>query len=833
MLIRINAKIVLANEGTTQYEIVRPSDPSPIDSYAISELAEYLKQITGATFPVVDASDINEEKHQIFIGDSEASRSRFGQSIFNNLSAQEWRVRSKKQDLLLLGEGLHGVLSAVYGFLRTLGWEWASLFEYPSFATDSKLTIRLQGRSSTSTTIVKPSVRRGNKPSFLYRSNLVKRASSYYYANGINMDFGRWKAERIRGGSNMAGLDVYEPIFPEVEGFAHNLFDYIPPSSTVSAPYSWIASEQRNMFAANPTWFSQINGVRVSNRQLNFGNTQLRAELTARIKQNIVRLGGGEMLMWLAAMDVPGGFCESSESQALVSQYNAPCGPIIDYLIELCNDLAVTHPGVKIRTLAYRKGQTQEPPALPLGQKLPANLLIEFAAIDDNYFGDWSMDDADLQQTYSDLQGWSAIVHSPENLLCWMYPNAYGTGTNMPVGNIEKVATQMKLMHSAGVRGIYLDHNGLATREQFAELQQFMVHRLLENINQSVTGLIDKGTNFLYGPASDPIKTYLFELEQERKAMQLPAGVRWDSNEVNDATFPYLTVQNIHRWQGYFEQALSLASGQPENIQGNVKRARRELDYATLWKWQQLKAAYPGHAYYESHVAVSERINALLSLPNLPPTTWEASKSVGSSQGVVDRTPATRSNFMSEDFVTLIEVADDSPKPLPSIPGDPTYSQIERLIPKYPWRQSGPTVVKDSEAWLSYGCPVHQPRSPFTFGFWDATALGGLGNTVITRSISSFPSSGYTVFDIGADVTLSSSCNVWFSTASRRTVLDVSHLHIPGGNNVWRIYASIKFNGPTYASVADQMLLPNAKRLHGGTNPTDLVLIDQVILGKV
>jgi hypothetical protein len=264
-----------------------------------------------------------------------------------------------------------------------------------------------------------------------------------------------------------------------------------------------------------------------------------------------------------------------------------------------------------------------------------------------------------------------------------------------------------------------------------------------------------------------------------------------------------------------------LMIGHPANQVNNVKRARRELDYATLLKWRQLKAAYP--LYFTDHLAVSDRITALTSLPNLSPTNWEKSKGT-----LIDRIPAKEASFDREDFVTLIDVAELPPKPLPE-PFAFSGNRIERLIPKYSWRRPGPTVVRDDEAWLSYGCPVHQPRFPFTFGFWDWIRY----STTATRTISTFPVSGYSMFDIGVNVTLSPACNVWFSTGSRVTHVNVGHLYEAQSDNLWRIHASIKFNGPTYSSTVDSTLLPIAKRLHGGQKSQDLVLVDQILLEKI
>jgi hypothetical protein len=79
---------------------------------------------------------------------------------------------------------------------------------------------------------------------------------------------------------------------------------------------------------------------------------------------------------------------------------------------------SVEHSGLESRkTLAYRRSQTQKPPRLPAGEKLPDNLIVSFAPIEDCYFADWTHQDPKIQETYQDLKDWAAITH---HLWAWI-----------------------------------------------------------------------------------------------------------------------------------------------------------------------------------------------------------------------------------------------------------------------------------------------------------------------------------------------------------------------------------------------------------------------------
>ena len=155
----------------------------------------------------------------------------------------------------------------------------------------------------------------------------------------------------------------------------------------------------------------------------------------------------------------------------------------------------------------------------------------------------------------------------------------------MPVGNVERVVTNMRLMHKAGVRGIFLDHHGVNSRSGWSELQAFLVLKLSQDINAETDALISEFLGNAFGPAAPQMQQYLTELEAARKAMTtLPPGVSYKSRNLDDRTFPYLTPTNLHRWQQLFEQ-MDAATAKLPREWDNVRSQRRELDIATLWKW--------------------------------------------------------------------------------------------------------------------------------------------------------------------------------------------------------------------------------------------------------
>lgn len=797
--------LALAHDGATAYVIVTAAEASPVDRYAASELALYLEQMTGADFSLLDATDLAEAVPAIFVGLSTPALARLGDADpLAELGEQEHVWRTYNRDLFLYGKGIHGNLHAVMAFLEDqMGWRWYSVFAHPVLPDQPR--VRLD-----------PFAKRQGF-AYAYRKVDLQRGFDFFYQQGMNMGFDARIDLFARRNMPFEPTWFVSALNDQAYG-SHTLFHYIPPEPGARGADRWPWLEKRDYFGTHPDYFSLWeNGQRVKNRQLCFSHPGLRAELTRNVLTTIERLGG-PLLLSICAQDNPGRFCQCPGCEALESRHGSNGGPLYDYLFELCDLLAERHPGVRIHTLAYRRSQTQKPPVLPAGQMLPANLIVDFAPIEDSYFADWTHSDPSIRETYADLQAWGHITH-PGNLWAWLYPNPWGTGIAMPVGNVKRVATNLRLMHAAGVRGVKTDHCSYHERGGWSELQAYLLYKLCRDLDADVDAIIVEFTDAMYGPSAPLMRTYLDELEAGRLAMRdLPPDVRSASPNLDAITFPYLTVTNIHRWQGYFDRMERALEGRPDREAHNVRRVRRELDFAVLWRWFDLQSAYP--ETYSDHRQIVRRIESVNDAPVPPDPEWE--------RKAINRQPRALGQSVLRDLGTLIE-AGDRVRPLPAAFDGIDAGRIRQFVPQYPPFRAGRGLILDAEAGFGYAVPVHRPDLPFNFGFYqnDTRTHGarrGLEHDEITPGV-------YEVHRLG-DVTISPQSQIWFSARSWATKLQLGNrLFEAGGENRWEAWVSLKFIGPTYGDVLKPDLLPLDERAaYQGIDPADLVLVDRVIL---
>lgn len=763
--------INLANGGKTNYQIVADPAADGIESYAAGTLAGYLKEMTGAEFPVVAPAARDSDRPAIFIGLSRPARALLEDGDpLAGLSDEEHVARSVGPHVLLYGKGHRASLYATMEFLEnSLGWRWYSPFEKPVMPKRATLILEPFSRQ------------RGFD--FVSRQLAARFNGDFYLQHGINMGL---ETKFLERGEPVPGhLRSWMPN----ENFVHTTFSYIPPSpdARYADGFDWL--EKRNYFETHPEFFSiGENGERVPNLQLCFSNRGLRDELTRNVRKQLA-ISGDRQIIMIDAADRPGRFCHCADCVALEEKHGTPGGPLFDYLIELSENLRKDHPETRVKTLAYRRSQTQVPPKLPEGQRLPDNLIVDFAPIEDCYFADWTHPDESVQETFRHLKDWAAIT-APGNLWTWMYPNPWGTGHPVPVGNVERVATNLRLMHEIGVRGIFLDHHGVNSRSGWSELQAWLVLKLSQDIDADTGALVVEFTDHVYGPAAPLVRQYLEDLEDARKAMDSFApGVTYKSRNFDDRTFPYLTPANLHRWQQSFDRMLAVTEESPR-YRGNVEVLRRELDVATLWKWFALNEQFTDA--YRDHRPIVERIAAAdvaVSPAGLKPA-WKL------AEGEV------------ADFATRIEAGGEKPLPEPfaSLPSD----RVRSYLPVNSRRGDGPRSLPDPEAAFGIGIIVDQPRVPFRCGFaeWKSrTPSVVLRGPDLEIAPADVEPGKYRLHRLGEFEVTTDDSLIWFGRSWATSVAIGSRLYFPGETSRWEAWVSLKFTGASWSGEGEDQVV--------------------------
>ncbi|MEA3400743.1 MAG: DUF4838 domain-containing protein [Armatimonadota bacterium] len=742
------AELVIAEEGRTDYTIVLPDEPSPEEQHAAEELAHYLAEATGADLPVVSHSEAPAAR-RVLVGDSALTRQVVGEAAIGDLEGDAFLVRTLGDDLVMVGAPPRGTLYAAYSFLeREVGCRWFNWYGEEHVPEVERLVV--------------PDVDRRETPAFVARDIYFLK---YGFPDQMR-DF--LVRSRVTGpatggllGQEGYGGSVHRQISPGV----HTLFHYVPPEEH---------------FDEHPEYFGYTNGRR-QQRQLCFTNPELRRTLTAAVVRKIEQVGGVGNLS-VSAQDTGGPFCDCPQCTALVRAEEATGAPLYDYIKQLADTVRDDWPDIYITTLAYRHNQSETPPK---SMHMPGNVIIIFAPIDGNFAA--ALEHPSNARTLADITAWPDHA---EHLWVWYYSNPYGRGAGFPIGNLGRLAQDMRLFERVGVEGFFIEHDtGIPQMHLLADLQTWLLAKLLWAPHRDVDALIADFTDHYYGPAAPMIRDYVERLESATSAMS--TGMTWNASP---GQYRYLTPDLLIECQRLFDAAEEAVAGD-QTLLHRVRIARMSVDRATLFFWSDV-AAEDAHGLSQAELAQRYR------------ETFD--------RALEERIRPEFHDRLRPWVADLIDLAAKltAPKPLPPKLEGIDPQRIVQVSPMVVQPGHGTGLREDAQAAMGI-CATRETDGelPLNLGVYDWMDR----ETVARRDIEGgeITSPGYSLYRIGSGA-LSQHCGVWI-TRSWRLQVPLEGAYTPDApDREWEIYASLRFEGPAYP--------------HGGEGEQNRVFLDRIVL---
>lgn len=720
------AELLLAAGGASAYTIVLPDEPTPEERHAAEELAHYLQAATGAELPVVGATAAPAGT-RVLIG---AAALEVAPDVAE-LAGDAFVVRSVGDDLVLAGNPPRGTLYAVYDFLeREVGIRWFNWYGEEYVPDRATLSVGEIDRREEAAFVARD---------IYFHRNAQEREMRDFILRG-----------RVTGPATSALLSE--------EGYGGSVHKY--GGRGVHTLFTYISPEDH--FDAHPEWFSLLGDKRQA-KQLCFSNPELREAMTDAILARCAKDTGVRNIS-ISAQDTGGEFCECDDCRAIAAREECSGGPLYDYIVEVADAVAEQYPDVFITTLAYRHNQSERPPAT---LQMPENVIIIFAPIDANFAA--ALEHPSNAETFANISSWPERC---EHLWVWYYTNPYGAGAGLPIGNLGRLASDMRLFKRIGVEGFFIEHDtGIAQMHLLADLQTWLLAKLMWEPERDLQGLIDDFTGHYYGPAAQAIREYIVLLESETAEKQI--GMRWSASP---GQFPHLTPDFLARCHALFDEAEGAVAGD-ETLLQRVRIARMSVDRATLMVF----GASPGAVGETPDLAaVSERYRQ----------TWDRAV----SERIADTRVAAVRPFV-DDF---LEVAGALKTPAP-LAGELAGVDPESVI------QIGPMVVQakgdveirpDPEA--AMGVAATRPITsdfPFTVGAyaWDEKKI----ITQLQLEPGEIPSDGYNLYKLG-EGKLTGSSSVWVTRSWRLNVPLETAFDPEKPDRKFAVYASMRFEGPSF-----------------------------------
>lgn len=528
-----NGGITLALRGKAQMPIIVQPQATETERYSAEELANHLREITGANFEIKEITPGEVPKAGIIIGPGELTDKLFPEVksfLSRNSSAfggEQLTIRTKGNYLLLAGGRPRGTLYAVYRFLsQQCGVRW-----WTPWAT----------HIPKKSTLTIPSLSIEEKPAFEYREPFWYPAFD-----------GDWAARNYYNG-NSARLTSKHGGKITYKGFVHTFYWLVPP---------------QEYFEKHPEWFSLINGKRQwEGAQLCCTNPELRDFLTERVRQilkeppeaNIISISQND---WV-------GNCQCENCRALDEREGTPAASVLDMVNDIAGRLGDEFPTVAFDTLAY--WYTRKPPKTI---KPRPNVIVRLCSIECNFAQ--PLEHESNKAFADDIRGWSQLTN---RLYIWDYTTNF-VNYVQPHPSWFSLGPNLRFFHKHGVLGVFEQGAYQSHAAEFSELRAWVLAQLLWNPYQDDRKLIEEFLRGYYGKAAPYIRQYMELMHNSAKDYYLGC--------FTPANAPFFNFETLSKAEKLWQQAEKAVKDDPD-IYWRVRQAHMPVWYAFLNNWARLR----------------------------------------------------------------------------------------------------------------------------------------------------------------------------------------------------------------------------------------------------
>lgn len=540
------APLQLAAGGKTRYSIVVDPEAIASEKHAAAELAVFLKQVTGADFPVQTTAQMPAGP-LLLVGPGRAASQVAPQRSLEDLKPDGIVIETVGEHLLLAGDRPRGTLYAVYSFLEdAVGCRWWS----------SKVSTI---PSLPDLTVTEQHVR--YVPPLEYRES--------FWADAFDGDW----AARNKSNGNSEHLEDKHGGKVRYGGpfFVHTFAQLIPPAT---------------YFKEHPEYFSEVHGQRLDGyAQVCVTNEAVKQLITAKVLAYL-REDPHAQIISVSQNDCDN-HCLCANCKQLEEQEGSPAGPLLHLVNYVAAEVAKQYPQVAIDTLAYQ--YTRQPPRHV--KPLP-NVIVRLCSIECDFAHPLTA--PSNRKFADDIRGWSQICR---RLYIWDYTTNFAHYIQ-PHPNLRVLGPNIRFFVEHGVRGIFEQGGYTSLGAEFAELKAWVLAKSLWNPRLDDQSLIREFVHGYYGAAAAPLLQYIQLLHDEAEAK------RTNLTCFSSPLAEFLNLALLTKADQLLEQAEAAVQGAPAVLQ-RVQVARLPLRYVWATRWYEFQdqaareqRSWPGPADY-------------------------------------------------------------------------------------------------------------------------------------------------------------------------------------------------------------------------------------------
>ncbi len=522
----------LSSNGKSDYVIVVGDSADAPERTAAKELQTYLRQVTGADFPIQTEAEAEESAPAIFVGRTKRGDALAGSVDWARLGTDGILMKTAGPNLILAGGKPRGTLYAVYTFLEdSVGCRWWTSSES---SIPQKRTLTIPPLST------------------VYVPKLQIREA---YERDVNTspDF----AVRLKVNGHWTNIPPEYGGHRPTLGWCHTFYQLLPPDK---------------YFAQHPEWYSEINGKRVGQAaQLCLTNEAGRKALTAAALEWLRKDPTADVIS--ISQNDAGGYCQCPNCRAVEQSEGSPAGPLLRYVNAVADDIHREFPNVQVETLAYQWSRKA-----PLHVRPASNVTIRLCSFECDFAHPLDSDyNKDFRQ---DVLDWSRIA---PRLAVWDYVTDFANYL-LPFPDLKNLAPNIRFFVANNAQSVFEQGDAFTRAGDFVRLRAWLLAHLLWDPSRDPTQLTADFLNGYYGAAGPYLKQYLDVVNDS--AMRGPTRVLCFQSNLE-----FLSAADLVQASRLFDQAQQAVANDPALLR-RVTRERLPLENAILVRYEGVKQAW-------------------------------------------------------------------------------------------------------------------------------------------------------------------------------------------------------------------------------------------------
>jgi hypothetical protein len=553
-----NQSIELASDGGTDYRIVIAGEPAVQVRAAADELAEHLKQVTGAEFPIASDGAASGNR-RILVGPSKALDALKLDIDFEGLGPEGFVIRTVGDSLVITGGPKRGTINGVYTFLEdVIGCRWYT----PAFSViPEKRTLSIEPIDI----------------------QFVPPFESRFVFGGCagHIDW----AARQRLNTLFFEVSVWTPgylkTFIDHPKLAGSIYYAGYPHHTLGhnglLPYA--------EFEAHPDYFALVNGRRFREGQPCMTHPDLLPLVVGNAKKWIKERPGSRILS-ISQRD--GDFvnhgchcsrCNDLYAKQTLTEVN------VNFVNRVAAELVKDHPDVLVDTLAYH--WTRKPPK---DLTMHENTVVRYCAGGATCYYH-NLDECELNKARGIFEGLLEWIRISPRVWVWYY--VHGGDELHPIPVFNSISHNFKAMRDAGVKGFFIQTSwGTMLRNGggLLDLQAYLFAKVIWDPDYDVQKGIEEFCRDSFGAAAPKILDFIKMVNDESSYIGVPEYGQSAVEEYPSAFKRFHTAggwmtpmrpEKLRQMDALFDEAERAVADEPEVLE-RVRVVRLSVQYAVL-----------------------------------------------------------------------------------------------------------------------------------------------------------------------------------------------------------------------------------------------------------